>query len=173
MLNDRAHLGRYAVRVAFGRACPGEGGERLAGCAPVAGDLVGVLVAEFAEGEAAPLRDSDGVGERFGVAPEEVGEFGGGFEVPFGVGFQAPAGVVDGAVLADAGERVEEAAARGVVLVDVAGGDEGDAVRGGEVGEVGQAAVVIAAMVVGGGEVEGGGEVVAVPGEVVGEVVVG
>ncbi len=63
-----------------------------------------------------------------------------------------------------------EAAARGIVLVDIAGGDEGDVVRGGEGGEVREAAVVVAAVVVGGGEVEGGGEVVAVPGEVGGEV---
>ena len=107
------------------------------------------------------------------MVAEEVGELGGGLEVPLGVGFEAPAGVVDGAVFADAGERVVEAAARRVVLVDVAGGDEGKTVRGGQGGEVGEAAVVVAAMVVGGGEVEGGGEVVAVPGEVVGEVIVG
>ena len=103
----------------------------------------GVLVAQFAERRAAAFGDLGGVGEGFGVVPEEAGEFGGGLEVPFGVGLEAPAGVVDGAVLADAGERVVEAAARGVVLVDVAGGDEGEAVRGGEPGEMGEAVVVL------------------------------
>ena len=57
--------------------------------------------------------------------------------------------------------------------MDVAGGDKVDAVRFGQPGEGGQTVVVVALVVVGGGEVEGGVEVVAVPGEVVGEVVAG
>ena len=137
MFDDLAHPGRDAVGVALGRSGPGERCEGLAGGAAVGGDLVGVLVAEFAEREAALVGDSGGVGEGVRVVAEEAGEFGGGLEVALGVGLQAPAGVVDGAVLADAGERVVEAAARGVVLVDVAGGDEGEALGGGEVGEVG------------------------------------
>ena len=169
----RTDLGRNAVRVAPGGARPSEFGQRFAWRAAVAGDLVGVFVAEFGEGEAAAVGDLDGVGEGLGVVAEKAGEFGGGLEVPFGVGLEAPARVVDGAVLADAGEHVVEAAARGIVLVDVAGGDEGDAVRVGEGGETGKAAVVVAAVAVGGGEVERGGEVVTVPGEVVGEVVAG
>ena len=59
---------------------------------------------------------------------------------------------------------------RRVVLVDVAGGDEGHAVRLGQGSEAGQAAVVVAAVVMGGGQVEWGGEVVAVPCEVGGKI---
>ena len=166
VFDGRAHLGRNASRVALGRTRPGQRLQRLLRRAAVAGDLVRVLVAEFAERETAAFGDIHGVGQGLRMVAEEAGEFGRGLEVSFGVGGQAPAGGVDGAVLADAGQHVVEPPPSGVVLVDVSGGDEGHAVRLGQGREAGQAAVVVAAVVVGGGKAERGAEVVAVPGEV-------
>ena len=65
--------------------------------------------------------------------------------MPLGIGLEAIAGVGDRALLADAGEHVGERLAVGVVIERVVGGDERRARLRGELGQLAQAAALVAA----------------------------
>ena len=150
----RPHPGRNALRIAPGRAFPGQGLEFLLGRAAFVHHLLGVLVAQLSEGEATALGDLHCIGQGTGMIAEEGGHPRGGLEMAFPVGREAPAGGVDGAALADAGEQVVEPTPLRDVLVHVTGRDQGHAFRFREGGEGRQATDVVAPVDAGGGQVE-------------------
>ena len=101
----------------------------------VFGEEGGEAVAEVFEGEVEALVEADGFGEGLGVVGEEGGHFGAGFEVALGVGAEEGAGLVEGGVVAQAGEDVGD---EFVLLGGVEGGvgdEEGEMVAVGEFAE--------------------------------------
>ena len=74
--------------------------------------------------------------------------------MPLGVGEQAPSRLLEGAVLADAGEHVLQGPARGRVRVHVVGRHQGRMTLRGQRGEAGDARGIVAAVEVVGGKVD-------------------
>jgi hypothetical protein len=75
--------------------------------------------------------------------------------MPLSIGFEQTARLVDGDVLADAGDDVLQRPPLGRVIEHVVDGNQRDARLGGEPGEAGQPAMVVAAIEHGGGEPDG------------------
>ena len=154
VFEGRPHPGGDAPGIAPGRALPGQNLQLPLGRAAFADHLLGVLVAQLSEREAAAFGDLHRIGQGTGMIAEEGGHLRGGLEMAFRVGREAPSGGVDGAALADAGEQVVEPAPLRDVLVHVAGRDHGHALRSREGGERRQAAGVVAPVDAGGGQKE-------------------
>jgi hypothetical protein len=108
--------------------------------------LVRVLVPELVQAEAAGLGDLERARERLGVATKKVRHGLGVFEMPLGVGLEAEAGLVDGAVRANAGDQVEQRLAAGSVHAHVVGRDQRRAARPGQDGKGLEAPGVAAAV---------------------------
>jgi len=122
----------------------------------VVGGVVGVgeAVAEVFEGEFEALAEALGVFEGFGEVGEEFAHLAGGLEVAFAVGGEEGSGLVEGGVVAEAGEGVaEEAVGAGGVQRGVAG-DEGKGKMAGELDELAVEAGVVAEVVAGELDVE-------------------
>ena len=86
--------------------------------------LIGILVNEFVEAEAARARDFGRVRDGGLEATEEPRHFSGGLEMPLGVGLEPQACLADLAFFADAGECVLKRPAGAVVVEHVIGSDE-------------------------------------------------
>ena len=154
----RRDLLRHALGIAPVGAEAGEPLQLLLCRAAVAGRLVGIFEAELVEAEAAGLGDRDRAGDRFGMVAEETRHLRRRLQMPLGVGGEAKARLVDGAMLADAGEHVLQGSPRRIVHVHVVGGDERRAFRGGESREPGEAAGIVAAIEIMAGEKGAGRE---------------
>ncbi len=136
----------HPAGVARARPDPGQVLElRLRGAART-GRLLGVLVAQLVEGEAAAPGDLDGARHGLGIGAEQARHLGRAFQVALGVGGEPEAGLVDGAVRADAGEHIEQGPAFGCVHVHVVGRDEGGAAKLRQLGEAREPARVVAAV---------------------------
>ena len=90
--------------------------------------IVGEAVAEVVEGELAPLGDAPRVGERVRAVAEQRRHLARRLEMALGVGQQAAPGGVQGGLLAQAGEHVEQRAPARQGVAHVVGGDERNAV---------------------------------------------
>ncbi len=97
--------------------------------------ILGEAVAEIGEREGAALGDPPALADPGRVVVEQRRHLGAGLEMPLGVGEEPPPGGVERGAEPDAGEDVEERAAVGGRVPDVVGGDDGYAVRRGEVSE--------------------------------------
>ena len=74
----------------------------------------GILVGELVEREAAALGDLDRARQRLGIAAEQPCHLRRRFQIAIGMALAAEAGVVDGAVVPDAGDDILQDAARRV-----------------------------------------------------------
>ena len=165
----RAHLLGHAIGIAPGRAVAGQpfkfGLRRRAGGRLV----VGIFVSQFVEAEGAARRDLDRARDRVRPVAEQPRHLGRRFQVAFGIGGQAIARRVDGAVGADAGDDVHQAAAVGRMGARVVGRDQWDAMRAGEAGKSCDAPRVVAAIEMLGCKIEragkAGGEAAKMSGE--------
>jgi hypothetical protein len=124
------------------------------------GELFGVFVAELVEEEVAAIGDFNGALDGAGEIVIDLAELLERAEVAFSVRKSAVAELGDGRAVANGGEDVLQREARGRVVVDVAGGDEGKTSFAREAEEA------FAMAVVGGAVVEFGEEVGAVTEEV-------
>ena len=89
-----------------------------------------------------------------GIVREKPGHFAGAFQMALGVAGKAEACFVDGAGVADAGEHILKAAAGGVVVEHIVGGDEGHARRLGKSREPVQPLGIVAMKAAGGGKID-------------------
>jgi hypothetical protein len=161
----RLDLIGHALGVARARADPGQVRQLLLGAAAGAGRLLGILVAERIEAEAATFGDLDRAFDRLGSAPEQARHLGRFLQVALGVGRQAKAGRVDGAVLAHAGERVQERPARGHVHAHVVGRNQRGTAGRGAFGQMLEAPRIVAAVEHLAGQIAGAGKAPAEPGK--------
>lgn len=106
------------------------------------------------EFDVAALGDFDGVGDGLGLVGEEGFHFGGAFEVELVAGVAVAAGVGDEVVALEAGENVVGFGVFLVDVVDIVGGDEGEAGFFGQLDEVSIGGFLVAFAVVGEFEVE-------------------
>ena len=141
-----------AVGIAGFRALPGQAPQ----CAVrgVAGGslVVRVFVAQLVEREIAGVRNGDAAADGVRMIAKQPRHLGRGFQVAFGIGGEAVAGLVDRAMLADAGQHVGQPFPVGRVRVNVVGRDQRRAGTGGDPGEPVDPRPVVAAIEVARGE---------------------
>ena len=117
-------------------------------------DLIGIFVGQLFEVEIAAAGKLHRVRDRLGIGGEEAGHLLGAFEMALGVAGEPEAGFVDGAGVADAGEHILKAAADGIVIEHVVGGEERHARGLGQGGEPVQPLGIAALKAAGGGEID-------------------
>ena len=83
------------------------------------------LVAEIVQGEFQARGEKLGVGDGFGEIGEEPGHFGGRFQMALGIAREKFARGGEGAVVADAGEHIEDFALRGLRVANAIGREQG------------------------------------------------
>jgi hypothetical protein len=147
-----------AVRIAFAYTDPGQPHQLLLRRTFRAGHLVGVFVFQLIERERTALGDLKRTHEGVGPAAEQARHLLRAFQVPFGIGFQAEAGFLDGAMLADASNQVEQRLAPGFVHTYIVGRDQGRTAGLGQPGERNEPPGIVAAVEVLCGQVAGAGE---------------
>ena len=86
--------------------------------------LVGIIVFELVEGEGDPVGEADGFGDGLGRFLKKLRHFVRRFQMPFGIGFEKPACLVQGDMLADAGDDVLQFAPLGRVIEHIIGGQQ-------------------------------------------------
>ena len=143
-----------AAGVAPGRPGPGKTDQFLLGGAAVGDRIDGILVAQLVQAEGAAPGDLGRAGDGARIVAEQPRHLLGRLQVALGVGEQAEAGVMDGAVLADAGEHVLQGPAPGRVRMHVVGRHQGCAAVLGKPGEGGHPAGVVATIKIVRNEVE-------------------
>jgi hypothetical protein len=158
VVEGRLDRARHAAGIACRRADPGQMGELLLGAAAGVGQLLGVFVAELVETEAAAFGDLEGARDRPGVVPEQARHLGRALEVALGVDLEPEAGLIDGAMLAHATQRVQERPARGRVQAHVVAGDQRGAAGRGQVVQIAERTRVAAAVEDLPGQIAGSGE---------------
>ena len=149
-----AHLVRHAARVAKGCALPGQQPELGLRGAAAGNGLVRVLVAQLVEAETAGVGDVERVGQGLWMVAKQARHLRARFEMALGVGEQAIARLGDGAMLADARQHVLQPTPRRAVGMDIVRRHQCGAVAGAEVGQLGEAAVVVAPIEALGSEIE-------------------
>ncbi len=135
MAEDRLDLVRDALRIAPVRAAPGQGLQRRLRRQAGSLDLIGILVLQRLEGEAAAVGDFQGAGQGLRIFGEKAVHLLGWLQMPVGVALTAEAQLIDGAAVADAGDHVLQEPALGMVEQDVVGDDGQHTGLGGQVGE--------------------------------------
>ena len=91
--------------------------------------LARVFIAQLIEREVDPPQQVEAGGQRGGAGAEQAGEFGGGFEVAFGVCLQPLARRLDRHALADAGQDIVELARLRTGIKRIGGGEQRHARR--------------------------------------------
>ena len=129
---------RQPAGVAVGHAVPHLPFQRLLRRLARRVGLIGILVAQLGQAEAAAAGDLQRAGHGVGVAGEQPRHLGRRLEVAVGEALAPEPGRVDGAALADAGEHVLEDAALRRVVEHVAGGNRRDPRHPRQVGEPAQ-----------------------------------
>ena len=97
--------------------------------------------------------------ERVGIAAEEPRHLGGRFQMALGIGDEAKAGLVDGAMLADAGQHILQRPPLGDVVEHVVDGDERQPGSLGQRRQAGEAPRIVAAIEMLGGEIDMAGKI--------------
>ena len=167
------HRVRDGLRVAPGGAFPGQPLQGLLRGQGRVFDLVGVLIAQVGEVEAAPAGEFDGAGDGVRVAGEQPGHVLGRLQVPVGVALPPEPGGIDGAAFPDAGHHVLQDAPLRMVEQHVAGGDERGAGLPAHLREPVQANGVPRPAADGAGEVGASGRVLVQPRELLGQARIG
>ena len=147
-------LGRDAFGVGPPGAFPGQRFQMPLRRAAVGHRLVGILVSQLVEAEGAQFDDLESAGEGLLAAPEQALHLGPALEMALGVGGEAVTCRRHGDALANRGQHVLEGPARGNVIKDVVGGDQGRLVTRGERCQPVEAAPVVAPVEHVSGEVE-------------------
>ena len=106
MAEDADDLVRHALGIALLGALPGQLLQRLLGTEAGNRRLFGILIGKLIEREATPLRNRPGARERFRVAAEKARHLFRRLQVAIGVTLATKAGVVDGAIVPDAGHDI-------------------------------------------------------------------
>ena len=150
-----ADLGRDTLGIAPPGAGPGQRLQMLLRRGAGGHRLVGILVGQLVEAEAAEAHDLQRAGDGVLVAPEEPRHLGPALEMALGIGRQLIASLRHGDALADRGQHVLQGAAFARVVVDVVGGDQRRLVAFGQRRQPVEAAHVVAPVEHVGGEVEG------------------
>ena len=143
MAERRAHALGQAFGVALGRARPGQPLQRLLRSERGIVALLGILVGELVEREAAALGDLQRPRERLRIAAEQPVHLLGRLQVAVGVAFAPVAERVDGDVVADAGDDILQDAPAGLVEEDVVGHDRRHPQPRGEVCELVEPELVV------------------------------
>ena len=120
----------HACGIAECRARPGKGFERLLLAGKPLAQFIGIFIGQLIEREGEAAQECQRLLDGLGRLPKNALHFARGFQMPFGIGGKPRAGIVDGDALAHAGEHIGERAARGLVHVDIIGGDERQPVFG-------------------------------------------
>ena len=122
--NQRPHIFRNAVGVAFARQMPGQlfqvALRRLSG----RNRLVGVFVAQFFKIEGDAFYDLHGASDGLRVGREEALHLGSGLEMPLGIAFKAEACVGNRAFLTNADQYVGQRLAKGMVIECIGSGEQ-------------------------------------------------
>ena len=142
----RAHLVRDDAAITRRRALPGDLLQMLLRCLALRHRLVGIIVFELIEGEGDPVGEADGFGDGFGRLAKKLRHFVRRFQMPLGIGFEKPARLVQGDMLADAGDDILQLAPLGAVIEHIVGGEQRHICHAGNALPFPQAAAVIALM---------------------------
>ena len=126
--------------------------------------LLGVFVAQFVEAETAAPGDLQAARQRVLVAAEEARHLGSRLQMALGMGGEAKPGLVDRAMLADAGQHILQRPPLGDVVQHIVGRDERQPGLVGDRGEAGEAAYIVAAVEMMRGEIGAAGEIRRDPG---------
>ena len=148
------HRSRRPAWIAPLQPFPGQPFEACLRGLAVGRDLIGIFVGQLFEVEIAAAGKLHRVRDRFGIGGEEAGHLLGAFEMALGVAGEAEARFVDGAGVADAGEHILKAAAGGIVIEHIVGGEEGHARRLGQRCEPVQPLGIAALKAAGGGKID-------------------
>ena len=143
VLERRAHALGQAFGVALGRARPGQLLQRLLRGERGIVALLGILVGELVEREAAALGDLQRPRQRLRIAAEQPVHLLGRLEVAIGVALAPVAERVDGDVVADAGDDILQDAPAGLVEEHVVGDDRRHPQPRGEVRELVEPELVV------------------------------
>ena len=119
----------------------------------VRGDLVGIFVGQLYQVEGTAVCKLDCIRDRLRMAGKQAGHFAGTFEMALGVAREPEACFVNGAGVADAGQHLLKAAAGGIVIKHVVGGDEGNVRRTGKRCEPMEPFGVVSVEAAGGGKI--------------------
>ncbi len=160
------HRSGGAAGIAALEPLPGQPFEARLRVFAVGRDLIGIFVGQLFEVEIAAASEFGRVRDRLGIDGEEAGHLFGAFEVALGVAGEAKACFADGAGVADAGQHILQAAAGGVVIEHVVGGDERHARRLGQRCEPMQPLGVVSLKAAGGGKIDAAFELCRQAGEV-------
>jgi hypothetical protein len=136
---DRLDLVRHPFRIAPFGPFPGQALQRCLRGHARCRDLVGILVLQLFQREAAAVRDLQGARQGLGEFGEEAVHLLRGLQVAVGVAFPPEAQLIDGAAVTHAGDHVLQQPALGMVKQDIIGDDGMNASLGGDVGKVVQA----------------------------------
>ena len=144
------HLRRIAPLEPF----PGQPFEAGLRVFAVRRDLIGIFVSQLFQVESAAARKLDRVRDRLGIVREEARHLTCAFEMALGVAREPKARFIDGAGVADAGEHILKAAAGGIVIEHIVGGDERHARRVGKGREPVQPLGIVSVKAAGGGKID-------------------
>ena len=131
--------------IATGGPFPGQLFERLLGGQPRHGLLLRVLVGELVERKPAAVDDLDGARQGLGITVEQARHLVGRLKVAIGMTLAPEASVIDGDVVADAGDDILHHAAGRLVEQHVIGHDGGHAHRGRQVRQLEKSELVVRA----------------------------
>ena len=123
---------RDPLRIAPGRALPGETFKMRLRRGAMGHGLIRIFIGELIEAEGAALRNLERTSESRLEAAEQARHFFRGLQVPLGIRLKPVAGRVDGAVLANAGHHVLQGTAFRRVVEHVIDGHQGRARPGRE-----------------------------------------
>ena len=121
--------------------------------AAVLGGLVRVFVAQLVEAEFAAFDDLDAARDRVFIAAKQPRHFRRRFQMALGIGGEAEAGFADRAACADAGQHILQRPPLGGVIEHVVGRDQRQPRHLGQRREAGEAARIVAAIEMMGGEI--------------------
>ncbi len=141
-----SYLGRNAFGITSLGALPGQPLQGFLRGSAVGDGIDRIFVAQLVQAEPAPFGDLDGSRDRVGIGAEQPRHFVAGFEVALGIGEQPISGLVNGDMVADAGQYVLQRTPGGGMGMDVVGGDQGHADDGRDLGQAMKADGIVAAI---------------------------
>ncbi len=112
----------------------------------VSAGFVRIIVLHLVEREMAALEKALRLRNGIGKIGKEPGHFLRRLQITFGIQGQQPAGLIEGYMLANAGDDILQHAAPGMMIENVIGGDQGNGIAGCDAGELRRAAPVVTAI---------------------------
>lgn len=145
VLQNLDHLVGQALGVTAGRTFPGQFFQRLLRREARHRFFLGVLIGELVEREPAAAGDFDRARQGLRIIAEQPRHFIARFEIAVGMTFAAEAGVIDGDVVANAGDDILHHAAGRLVEKHVIGNDGSHPHRGRQVSQLVKPELVVRA----------------------------